>query len=183
MKKKFFSGLAFCCLLRLFRFFPNNDPIMGFALPIARQGKWWHALLFPMASMVLFDVVTMRLGLWTIGTASLYGLIGFSFYKYFKKKKTVSLKTYVGSSAIGVLVFDFLTGPIMSSYLFRIPFSVALTGQVPFTLFHLASAMSFTLLLAPVLDPCIAKSVNAEFTKNVSRLKLLIEAPKKAVLG
>lgn len=178
---KYTIGLVFCNLYRLLRIFPNNDPIMGFALPLSRRGKWWHAMLFPITAMVSFDLITMRIGIWTLGTSLVYGLVGLIFYKYFKRKKKVWLKTYAGASIIGVLVFDFLTGPIMSSYIFGMPFVVALIGQIPFTAMHLASATTFTILLAPVLDPQVAESVSLGVSKNCEKLKTFFKISKEVV--
>lgn len=174
-KTKYLVSLLFCNFYRFLRIFPNNDPIMGFTLPLARKGKWWHAFLFPVLAMVSFDIITMRIGIWTVGTALVYGLIGLIFYKYFKGKKRVNLKTYAGSSILGVLAFDFITGPIMSSFIFGMPFALAFIGQVPFTAMHLASATTFTLLLAPVLDPHIAMEVNKMTTEAKQRFASLLE--------
>ena len=169
---KYFLGLAACNFYRLLKFFPNNDPIMGFTLPFARRDKWWQAMLFPAIAMTSFDLITMKVGIWTIFTTATYGLIGLLFYAYFKRKKRVGLKTYAKSSAIGVLIFDVLTGPIMSSYLFKMPLSAAVLGQIPFTIMHLASAIAFTILLAPVLDPAIRLNVRKSFEMHLQKVKL-----------
>ncbi|MFH0955521.1 MAG: hypothetical protein V1777_05440 [Candidatus Micrarchaeota archaeon] len=162
----FFGGLVLTSAYRLLRIFPNNDPIMGFALPIARNQKWWQAFLFPALAMACFDVLTAKVGPWTVITAVLYGTIGVMFHFYFRKKTKVGLGTYAKLSVVGVLAFDFFTGPIMTSYLFKIPFSVALIGQIPFTLLHLASAVTITVLLAPVLDPSV-RSLPAELKHRI----------------
>jgi len=177
-KWKYLAGLVFCNLYRLLRIIPNNDPIMGFTLPFARQGKWWHSLLFPMAAMVSFDFLVGRVGVWTAGTALVYGLVGLAFYKYFKGRKRVKLKTYAKGSIAGVLAFDFLTGPIMSSFMFGMPFWVSFMGQIPFTALHLGSATAFTLLLAPVLDPQVALEVNGYANAIESRLKAVFSLPR-----
>jgi hypothetical protein len=174
---KYLAGLVFCNVYRILRIFPNNDPVMGCALPFARQGKWWHALLFPMIAMISFDFITMRVGIWTWGTALAYGLVGLLAYKYFKGKEKVGLKTYAGASIAGVLIFDFLTGPIMSSFAFGIPFYAAFIGQIPFTVAHLISATSFTLALAPVLDPVLRASVSETVSKNLHRVVELFSGP------
>lgn len=174
MKKaiKFFLGLIFCNLYRFLRIFPNNDPIMGFALPFARQYKWWQAFLFPAIAMASFDVITMKLGIWTLGTALSYGFVGLIFFEYFKRSKKTSLKKYAGSSIAGVLIFDFFTGPVMSSFLFKIPFSIAFVGQIPFTIMHLASATAFTIALAPILDAEIRTSLNSQFAKFLDKARV-----------
>ncbi len=170
-KWKYLTGLLFCNAYRLLRVIPNNDPVMGFTLPLARSGKWWHSFLFPATAMVSFDFLTGKIGIWTAGTALAYGLIGVLFYKYFKGKKKVKLKTYAKASVFGVLLFDFLTGVVMSSYIFEMPFTVAFIGQIPFTALHLASATFFTLVLAPVLDPQIALEVNEHISILEQKIK------------
>ncbi len=169
-KLKLAAGLVFCNLYRLLRIFPNSDPIMGFTLPLSRKGKWWHSLLFPIIAMASFDLIVGRAGIWTVGTSLTYGLIGLIAWINFSKKKTVKMKNYVKGSLAGVLAFDFVTGPIMSSYMFGMPFAVSLIGQIPFTLLHLASATAFTLLLAPVLDPQVAKEANYYTTEAFNKL-------------
>src|SRR3989344_2540173 len=105
MKKlvKYVISLTFCTLVRLVKIFPNNDPIMGFALPFARKDKWWQAFLFPVIAMASFDILTAKIGLWTFVTALTYGAIGLAFYKYFKIKNKIKLTTYFGSGVVGVL--------------------------------------------------------------------------------
>lgn len=145
-------------LIRLIRFFPNTDPLMGSMLPLARQRKWWVSVLYVSFFMVLFDMVTGKVGLWTIGTTSIYALIAVSFAFLLKKKKSVTLSTYTGFSVIGVLFFDFMTGPVMSSFLFGMPFVQSLLGQIPFTAMHLLSGVGFTLLFCPLLEPSLTKN-------------------------
>ena len=179
MKKalKFLGSLAFCNLYRILRIFPNNDPIMGCALPLSRKGKWWHSVLFAMIAMVSFDLITARVGIWTIGTALTYGLVAALAWKYFKAKKSVGLKTYAKTSVGGVLLFDFLTGPVMSSFAFRIPFAAAFIGQIPFTMMHLASATALTLVIVPVLDPQLRAELQDCTTRYLSRLRLFLSRP------
>ena len=181
MKKflKYLASLFFCNIYRLLKIFPNNDPIMGCALPFARRDKWWQAVLFPVITMISFDFITMKIGVWTFGTAAAYGFIGLLFYAYFKRKKKVGLKTYAKSSLAGILIFDFLTGPIMSSYVFAIPFSVAFLGQIPFTAMHLVSGVTLTMIIAPVLDPAVRPEVHSAVAKCARPIKALL--PKFAV--
>lgn len=155
--QKHLGALVFCTFYRLMRIVPNNDPIMAFALPFARKDRWWQAALFPFLAMALLDIFMNRLGTWTLVTATTYALIGLGFSQYFKSKKKVGLKTYGLSAVAGILFFDAITGPLMSSFMFRIPLEAATIGQIPFTLLHLATGVSLTLLIAPMLDPDLRK--------------------------
>jgi len=149
---KYFLSILFCNAFRLLRFVPNNDPIMGCMLPFARQDKWWTAGLFSFLTMVSFDLITGMIGDWTLITAVTYGGLGILFHQLYKNKKKINLRTYLASGVLGVLIFDFITGPIMYSWMFQMPFETALIGQIPFTLLHLASVSIFIVILVPFLD-------------------------------
>ena len=131
---------------------------MGFILPFGRQDPAWKVGLFAFATMVTFDLITSGLGLWTWVTAGMYALIAVIFSAQFKKLKNIGLITYTSYAILGVLAFDIVTGPIMSSYLFKMPLALAIAGQIPFTAMHLASGAAYTLALAPIMDPVLAKA-------------------------
>ena len=151
----FAVGLGVSTALRWVRFFPNNDPIMAVTLPYARRGRV-SAVLFPVAAMALFDLLSGRIGIWTLVTAGTYGLIGFGFSFLYAglaaRGRRVGRGTYLLSGAAGVLVFDFVTGPVLSSALFHLSFAQAAVGQVPFTLRHLLSVSLYAVLVSPVVD-------------------------------
>ncbi len=148
-------GLGICTALRLARFFPNNDPIMAVTLPYSKRGRL-AASLFPALAMVLFDLLSRQVGVWTLVTAGTYGLIGlgfsFAYAALGKRGRRVGSAVYVTSGVAGVLVFDFVTGPIMSSALFQMSFAQAFVGQIPFTLRHLVSVSLYAVVVSPVLD-------------------------------
>jgi hypothetical protein len=156
---KYVFSLAACNVYRFLKIFPNNDPIMGVMLPFARHDKAWRVGLFAFSTMFVFDLITLRYGIWTWGTAIVYGLLAIAFATYFKRMKKVGLKTYTLAAIVGVLIFDIITGPIMTSVFFNMPFAVAAIGQIPFTLMHLGSAVAYTWALAPILDPVLAKDL------------------------
>ena len=109
----------------------------------------------------------------TAGTALTYGLVVGCFGLYAKRVKRVGLRHYAGGSIFGVLVFDFLTGPIMSSVMFRIPFAVAFAGQIPFTIMHLASGFPLTIILVTVVDPELRKTLQAHLLETVHTVGVL----------
>ncbi|PIN98885.1 MAG: hypothetical protein COT90_02190 [Candidatus Diapherotrites archaeon CG10_big_fil_rev_8_21_14_0_10_31_34] len=159
---KYFLSILFCNAFRLLKFIPNNDPIMGCLLPYSRQDKWWASALFAFITMVSFDLITGMVGIWTLVTALTYAGLGILFHQIYKNKKKINLKTYLGSGILGVLIFDFITGPIMSSWMFQMPFETAFIGQIPFTLLHLASVGIFIIILTPLLDLHLINSKQME---------------------
>jgi hypothetical protein len=148
-------GLAVTTALRWARIFPNNDPIMAVMLPCAKRGRA-AAFAFPVVAMVLFDILSRRVGIWTVVTAGTYGLLGlgfsFAYSALGKRGRRIGPATFLVSGVVGVLVFDFITGPILSSAMFRMSFAQAFVGQIPFTLKHLASVSAYTVVVSPVLD-------------------------------
>jgi hypothetical protein len=158
-------SLGVSTALRWVRLFPNNDPIMAVMLPCAKRGRA-AAFAFPVVAMVLFDIVSRRLGIWTAVTAGTYGLLGLGFSFVYsalgKRGRRIGPATFVVSGVVGVLVFDFITGPILSSAMFRMSFAQAFVGQIPFTLKHLASVSAYTLVVSPALDWLLRQVERAE---------------------
>jgi len=148
-------GLGVTTALRFARLFPNNDPILAVMLPYAKRSRL-AAFGFPVLAMGLFDLLTQRVGVWTIVTAGTYGLIGvglsFVYVRRTAHGRAVGAGTYFLSGIAGVLAFDFITGPVMSSGLFRMSFTQALLGQIPFTIKHLVSVSLYALIVSPLLD-------------------------------
>ena len=149
---KFIIGIFFANIIRLFRFIPNNDPIMAVMLPYSKQNNKWASFLFPFITMVSFDAITGYLGVWTIITSVTYGGLGLLFMHIYRKKKKVGLKTYFFSGIFGVLIFDFITGVLATPLMFGMSFEQAFLGQIPFTLMHLVTVGIFTLVITPLLD-------------------------------
>lgn len=148
-------SLGVTTALRFVRLFPNNDPIMAVMLPCSKRGRV-AAVAFPVAAMVLFDVLSRRVGVWTAVTAGTYGILGLAFAHVYRslarRGRNVGTGTFLVSGIAGVLVFDFVTGPVMSSLLFRMSFGQAFIGQIPFTLWHLASVSAYAVVVSPALD-------------------------------
>lgn len=138
--------------IRLIRIIPNNDPIMSMALPFSKRSSPLTSFLFPLVTMVSFDVITGYVGAWTAVTAITYGIIGLCFNRYMKGKEKVGMKTYLGCGIVGVLAFDFVTGVLATPLLFGMTFTAAFLGQIPFTLMHLLTTTGFILVVTPLLD-------------------------------
>ncbi|MFH1392053.1 MAG: hypothetical protein ABIH20_07105 [Candidatus Diapherotrites archaeon] len=158
MKFNYLIGFLAANFYRLLRVFPNSDPLMGFILPAAKT-SWWKAPLFAFASILIFDIFTSGIGLWTWVTSVTYAFVALGFHFFLKEKKS-SLKLFISSGAIGVLIFDFITGPIMSSFLFKQSFLITLLGQIPFTVMHLISVVFGIVIISPFYDAEIMKEVS-----------------------
>jgi len=151
MKYKYIAGAVVANLYRLLRVFPNSDPIMGFVIPAAKNEKWWKAPLFAFATMFVFDFFTSGIGVWTWITAGTYSVVALG-AKYFLNHRKSSIASFLSAGAIGVIVFDAITGPIMSTFIFNQPIIITTLGQVPFTVMHLVSASFGILIVSPFYD-------------------------------
>jgi len=143
----FISVLAF----RLIPFrAPNVEPIMAIEMPFAKTYGKLYAFLFGAFSIVVFDLFTSKVGLWTLVTALTYGAIGFGASYYFKNRS--GWKNYAYFAVFATILYDAITGLTIGPLFFGIPFMVALVGQIPFTILHLLGNVSFAIVLSPVIE-------------------------------
>ena len=155
---KYIAGLVVCLLIRLIPVrVPNIEPILATQMPFSKAYGKMAGFLFGFLSIVLFDIVTMQIGVWTFVTSSAYGLLGAWAAFYFKNKKSNSWN-YVKFTIMGTLFFDAVTGLSVGPLIFHQPFMGALAGQIPFTLLHLLGNISFALILSPAVYSLVIKN-------------------------
>jgi hypothetical protein len=154
------------------RIFPNNDPIMGFMLPETRNSMT-KAAAFAFVTMFVFDIITFKVGIWTMVTASTYAGLAILFSFFFKKIKKTKISHYLGASTIAILIFDIITGPIMSSIFFSQSLWLTVIGQIPFTLMHLVSGLTWVTIIAPAYDLDIRKQYVSYKNIIVNQLKTI----------
>lgn len=148
---KFVLGFVVCILIRLIPFRPPNiEPILATAMPFSRAYGKSAGFLFAFGSMVLFDLIVGKVGVWTLITAAVYGLVGFFATLYFKNKKNTAWN-YAKFAVISTIFFDAVTGFTIGPIFFGQPFIAAVLGQIPFTALHLLGNVSFALILSPAL--------------------------------
>lgn len=96
------------------------------------------------------------LGLWTLTSALSWGIVG---YLFSRGKPDGSPLTFAKLGIGGMLVFDALTGPILSPLVWGMPFMDSLIGQIPFTAKHLLGMAAVSLIAAPLLFPVVSERV------------------------
>ncbi len=118
----------------------------------------------------LFDSNSkLAVGLWTFTGMLTWGLVGLLFST---QKPNGSPFTFAKLGVAGTLIFDAITGVLLSPLLWGMPFADALVGQIPFTIKHLLGITAVSFILAPLIFP----SVNKAF----SRLKWAVLKPVAA---
>ena len=97
-------------------------------------------------------------GMWTLTGALCWGLVALLFSK---QKPDGSPFTFAKLGLGGTLLFDAVTGVILSPLLWGMPLADAFVGQIPFTLKHLLGIGAVSLILAPVLFPTVRKRIES----------------------
>lgn len=161
---KFFGIFISCLLIRLIPFrAPNVEPIMATVMPFSKEYGAYIGFGFAFLSIILYDLITGTFGIWTLFTASTYGIIGL-YSGYFFKNIKPKRKDFVWFAVIGTLFFDLVTGLSVGPLFFHQSLTTAIVGQIPFTLWHLLGNISFAL----VLSPAIYNFIKNENLENVS---------------
>ncbi|OGI77254.1 hypothetical protein A3C57_02895 [Candidatus Nomurabacteria bacterium RIFCSPHIGHO2_02_FULL_33_12] len=172
---KFFVGFFICFLIRLIPFRPPNiEPILATAMPFSKNYGKVAGFFFAFTSIFLFDLVTNKIGIWTLVTAVTYGLLGVFAAKYFEKKE-MKRTNYVKFAVIGTLAYDALTGLTIGPIFFNQTFLQALTGQIPFTLMHLVGNITLAIILSPLVHKILVsgQTLKVPFIIKVPNSKLV----------
>ncbi len=168
---KFALGFVVCLLIRLIPFRPPNiEPIMATAMPFARAYGKMAGFFFAFGSMVLFDLIVGKVGVWTFITALAYGLVGLGAAVYFKNKKNTAWN-YAKFAVISTVLFDAVTGLTIGPIFFGQPFIAAVIGQIPFTAMHLLGNILFALVLSPALYAFVIENKKLESPRLFINLK------------
>jgi len=161
---KFILGWSAVFLFRLIPFRPPNvEPMLATIMPFSKRYGPIGSFLFGFFGIVLFDAVTSGWGMWTLVTALSYGALG-PVAHYFFLNREASVKNFVTFGVYATLAYDLVTGVIAGPLLTGQSFMVALVGQIPFTLLHLAGTIVFATLLSPVLYRWVVQNEKLELT-------------------
>jgi len=153
-------------LIRLIPFrAPNVEPIMASIMPIGKTYGKLVAFMFGFFSLVLFDLVTSGIGIWTLVTAFCYGLLGLGATYFFKNR--TGWKSYAIYAVIGTIVYDAITGLTIGPLFFHQSFTVSLVGQIPFTVLHLFGNVSFAIVISPVIEKWLVKKEESVVVEKV----------------
>lgn len=159
---KYIIGFIVCFLIRLVPFRPPNiELILATQMPFSRAYGGIAGFSFAFLSMVLYDIFSNKVGMWTFITAFTYGLLGLWAARYFKNKKNNALN-YAKFAFMGTLAFDITTGLSIGPLFFNQPFVEAFLGQIPFTALHLLGNVSFALVLSPAIYTFIIENKKLE---------------------
>jgi uncharacterized membrane protein YuzA (DUF378 family) len=169
---KYIIGIVIVVLLRLLPHPPNVEPITATLMPFAKKWGMLAGLAFGALTVLSFDVITGTIGPWSLFTAGAYALFGLAAGWYFSpacakddatdRRAGSSRAQYVILAVIGTLFYDAITGLTLGPLFFGQPFMVALVGQIPFTLYHLAGNVVLAAFLSPLIERWVVQNPKLE---------------------
>lgn len=165
---KIVLGFVLCLVFRLVPVRPPNiEPLLATQMPFAKAYGPVVGFSFAFLSIVLFDILTAKVGIWTLITAFAYGVLGIWSVLFFKKREMKRIN-YVKFAVIGTLFFDAVTGLTVGPLFFNQTFLSALVGQIPFTIMHLIGNVTFAFVMSPLIYTYI--STNKVVDKYMHRM-------------
>lgn len=157
-------------LIRLIPFRPPNfEPMLAAMMPYAKGYGALGGFAFGFLGIVVFDLVTSGIGIWTAVTAFAYGALGIGAYFFFRSREA-STANFVCFGIVGTILYDAATGLTIGPIFYHQPFMVALIGQIPFTLMHVLGTVVFSIVVSPVLYRWVVKNDALEIPAIASRL-------------
>lgn len=165
---KIVLGFVLCLVFRLVPVRPPNiEPLLATQMPFSKAYGPVVGFSFAFLSIVLFDIITAKVGVWTLITAFAYGVLGIWSVLFFKKRE-MKRTNYVKFAIIGTLFFDAVTGLTIGPLFFNQTFMQSLIGQIPFTIMHLIGNVTFAYVMSPLIYTYI--STNKSVDRYVSRI-------------
>lgn len=163
---KFAGGILATVLLRLLHVAPNVEPIMAFTAPYAKAYGGLAGFAFAAISLVSFDFISGRLGMWTVYCGLAYGAIGFFAAKFLaERRKRVHYAAY---AAVATIAYDAVTA-FLFGLQFGQPLWLTFVGQVPFTLYHLAGNVALSAIVSPAIHDYVLAQPGAEVIPNADK--------------
>lgn len=155
---KIVLGFVLCLVFRLVPVRPPNiEPLLATQMPFSKVYGPVVGFSFAFLSIVLFDIITAKVGVWTLITAFAYGVLGIWSVLFFKKREMKRIN-FVKFAIIGTLFFDAFTGLTVGPLFFNQTFMQALIGQIPFTIMHLIGNVTFAYVMSPLIYTYISTS-------------------------
>jgi len=144
---------------------PNLEPMMALIMPISKKYGILMSFFFGFLSIVIYDSMTSGWGIWTLITGFSYGLVGIGATLYFKKRS--GRRNYVIYAIVATILYDAITGLTIGPLFFNQTFAISLAGQIPFTIIHLLSNVSFAIVLSPVIEKWLVEKEEKVVVKKV----------------
>lgn len=166
---KYVIGLLTVIALRLIPHPPNVEPIMSTMMPFSKKWGWLSGMAFCLLAILGFDIITGTLGVWSLVTAGTYASLGALAGLYLKNKEN-KIRYYVGFSIAATIIYDAITGIGIGMLFFNQPFIETLTGQIPFTLYHLGGNIVLSGIVSPLLYKWVITNPKLETRHIIDRI-------------
>ena len=154
---------------------PNVEPMLAAVIPFSKRYGIFGSFTFGFLGIVLYDAVTSGWGSWTWITAISYGLLGIASHYYFSSRD-MTRTHLVTFGTVATIAYDAVTGLLPGPVLLGQSFSLALSGQIPFTILHLLGTILFSVALSPSIYYWIVQNESLELSKLWMRALLITKS-------
>lgn len=160
---KLVLGWILSIVLRLIPFRPPNiETVLAIQMPFAKRLGFMTAFMFAFFNIILYDVITGKVGIWTVITAIVYGSLALFSSWYFKNRRSTPIN-YAVHAVFATIIYDIVTGLTIGPIFFGQNFMAAVIGQIPFTMYHLMGNVAFALTLSPLIYRFLVSNPRFEY--------------------
>ncbi len=160
---KLVLGWILSIALRLIPFRPPNiETVLAIQMPFAKKFGFLTAFIFAFVNILLYDIITAKLGVWTVITALTYGGLALFSTWYFKNRRSTATN-FALHAVFATIIYDIVTGLTIGPLFFGQSFMSAVIGQIPFTMYHLMGNVAFALTLSPLIYRFLVSNPRFEY--------------------
>jgi hypothetical protein len=171
---KYLIGLLTVITMRFVPHPPNVEPIMSTMMPFSKKWGWLSGALFCLSSVLIFDILSGTIGVWSLMTAGTYALVGVFSGLYFKNRES-KIRNYLKFSIFATIFYDAITGIGTGVLFFNQSFMTTFIGQIPFTIYHLTGNILLAIIVSPALYKWVVNNPNFETKEILKKLTLIFD--------
>lgn len=168
---KYLIWILTVIILRLLPHPPNVEPIMSTMMPFSKKWWWFSGMIFCLFSILIYDLLTGTLWVWTFVTAWTYAFLWICASLYLKNKEN-KIKYYVIFSVIATIIYDGITWIGIWIIFFNQSFITTFLWQIPFTLYHLWWNIILSIIVSPILYKWVIDNSELETTQILHKITL-----------
>ncbi len=154
---KFAFVLLVAIALRFIPHPPNVEPILTSLVPFGKKVSTLMLGMFGFLAIIVYDAANGQVGPWTIFTATAYLLVAVGYSLFIKKFKNPGAIKLASFAIVATLFYD-ITTMFAFGKIFSYPLPILITGQIPFTLLHIASNVFGVLVISPLISKYIVEN-------------------------
>jgi len=167
---KYAMNIAIVVILRFLPHAPNIEPIMASVMPWSKKYGPVFGMAFAVAAVVLFDLLSGTMSIWSPVTILCYAAVGFSSGMWFRRARGGFID-YMAFAFLATIFYDLATGIVFGVFAFHQTLAATITGQIPFTINHLIGNLILAAIVSPIISKYVVENRQLETSRVATRLK------------